>query len=270
MTSLRTPQVMALLQARHDPGSWAYFEEVANATGSNKTNSADALAMQLWPSRGLEMHGYEVKTSRTDWQKELANPRKAETFFKHCHRWWLVVGDVAIVKDGELPEPWGLMAPNKAGDKLLIVKAAPANEPIALSWHFLAGLLRSVASTSVPRSAVEGRIKEARQQGIEYGQKGYELHSVTRQRDDLKSAITNFEAAAGITITGWDAGNIGAAVKLLRESGIDGAERSVRYLLDQAERIVSTCQKALNTFANNSLDTSPEPVAAGPSRAMPS
>ena len=31
---------------------------------------ADAIAMNLWPSRGLAVHGFEIKISRGDWQRE--------------------------------------------------------------------------------------------------------------------------------------------------------------------------------------------------------
>jgi len=32
--------------------------------------------MDLWPSGGLEIHGHEVKVSRSDWLRELKEPEK--------------------------------------------------------------------------------------------------------------------------------------------------------------------------------------------------
>jgi hypothetical protein len=59
-----------LLAARYCAPAWAIFYEVANATGANGSRYADAVAMSLYPSRGLELHGFEVKKSRWDWVRE--------------------------------------------------------------------------------------------------------------------------------------------------------------------------------------------------------
>src|ERR1700693_1206177 len=50
--------------------------EVAKSTGHAAHRHLDAVAMDLWPSRGLELHGIEIKVSKQDLKRELADPAK--------------------------------------------------------------------------------------------------------------------------------------------------------------------------------------------------
>lgn len=121
-----TGQLRALLRDRHLPKrnrpEWAYLEEVRNAPGFDATRSLDALAVHLWPSRGHEIHGYEIKCSRSDWLRELKDPHKAEAFAGWCDRFWIVAAP-GIVRD-ELPIAWGLLEPK--GSALRVVRQAKA------------------------------------------------------------------------------------------------------------------------------------------------
>lgn len=69
------------------------------------------------------VHGYEVKCSRGDWLRELADTSKANTWSRFCHYWWVVASDKDIVMAGELPEHWGLLVPR--GRHLAAVVKAP-------------------------------------------------------------------------------------------------------------------------------------------------
>lgn len=95
--------VLSLLRERYPKDSHALITEVGNATGYATNRHADAIAMSLWPSRGLEIMGFEVKVSRSDWVSELKNPAKADAIALYCDTWWLVVSDAKIVQPGELP-----------------------------------------------------------------------------------------------------------------------------------------------------------------------
>lgn len=69
-----------------------------------------------------EILGFEVKVSRSDWLSELKKPEKADSLARYCDRWYLVISDPKIVKDGELPPTWGLLC--RKGDRLVeVVKA---------------------------------------------------------------------------------------------------------------------------------------------------
>jgi len=54
-----------LLQKRFPSEEYACLPQVRNATGySSVIRTADAIAMSLWPSRGLDLHGFEFKSLR--------------------------------------------------------------------------------------------------------------------------------------------------------------------------------------------------------------
>lgn len=77
--AVSTPVIRDLLRKKHKGEDWFLAFEVRDSTGfaARKNNYADAIAMNTWPSLGFAIHGYEFKTSRSDWQRELANPEKA-------------------------------------------------------------------------------------------------------------------------------------------------------------------------------------------------
>lgn len=88
-------------------------EHVKVSAGHSSRRICDYMAIDLWTGygtdRGPYLHGHEVKVSRADWLTELKDPTKAESFARYCDYWWLVVSDKTIIRDGELPEGWGLM-----------------------------------------------------------------------------------------------------------------------------------------------------------------
>ncbi len=105
-TEMKTQDLHSLLEQKFQRPEWAIVREVGNATGITCNRHADALALNLWPSRGMELHGFELKLSRGDWKRELDNPAKAESILRFCDRWWIVAGDAKIVLPGELPPTW--------------------------------------------------------------------------------------------------------------------------------------------------------------------
>ena len=101
--------IKALLRERYSVDEWVLAFEVAPETGGG-TRRADAVAMNMWRSRGHAIHGFEFKVSRSDWLRELRDPSKADAVAQYCDCWWLVIDGDNIIKDDELPEGWGLIA----------------------------------------------------------------------------------------------------------------------------------------------------------------
>lgn len=91
------------------------MSHVRNDAGFDAQRTADYMALDLWPSKGLILHGHEVKISRSDWLTELKDPEKSGAFIPHVDYWWLVIADRNMVKPGELPKEWGMMAPGTDG-----------------------------------------------------------------------------------------------------------------------------------------------------------
>lgn len=137
---------------------YAVAEHVPNTT-SWAARIADFIAVDCYISqdrhmpRRYEVHGHEIKVTRSDWLTELRQPEKAQAFTPYVHRWWLVVADRSIVRDGELPDGWGLLV--KAGPVLRRVTTAPLREPEPMPNGMLAALLRATAKTAA-RPSVDG------------------------------------------------------------------------------------------------------------------
>lgn len=75
---MTSSDICAALRERYTQPEWSLFFEVGNGTGGNCRRHADALAMNMYPSRGLSIIGFEIKVSRGDLSRELKNPDKAE------------------------------------------------------------------------------------------------------------------------------------------------------------------------------------------------
>lgn len=153
---LTEKDLLDLLAARHVAPAWAFLRHVADGTGVNKRRTADAMAMSLWPSRGLELHGFEVKSYRGDWLRELKAPAKADELASRCHRWWVVAPGLDVVRLEEVPRTWGLLVADGRGLKVAI--DAPAREPLPLDYPFLAALLRRAAEAFSERAARAQRV----------------------------------------------------------------------------------------------------------------
>lgn len=227
--------VRQLLRVRFAPPAWAMFEEVANATGYGAKRTADAIAMSLWPSRGLEVHGVEIKVSRSDWVHERDNPAKDEAIAQYCDRWWLAVGDAEIVRACELPPMWGLLAVR--GGRLVAVTEAPKLTPKPLDAAFVAAMLRrahEAMAHMVPKSELTARIAERLQQRV----------------DALEAAIAAFQEASGVALHPWNAGNIGRAVAtvLRATGGVDMQRQRLGQLVTFAESVASTMRAELEAL----------------------
>ena len=140
------------LQARYKVRSqglcrYVTAEHVRSHCGFDARRTCDFMAQDLWAMKGLPLHGHEVKVSRSDWLRELADPTKAEEFRRYCDHWWLVVPDRTIVRD-DLPDGWGLLALDAAGHRLRVYRSAPKLDPEPRTVTFQASLMRAVAMTA--------------------------------------------------------------------------------------------------------------------------
>jgi hypothetical protein len=239
--------VFGALRSRFPAPEFAYFEEVRNSTGfARVVRTADAIAMGLWPSRGLELHGIEVKVSRSDWLREKEDPAKAEEIQKFCDRWWLAVSDPTIVQDGELPPTWGLLVPR--GRRLVAAVEAPKLTPQPVDRSFLAALMRRLHGASPSEKAIAEAVSRARaeeQREFERREKVAEERGNYELRH-LREAVAKFEAASGVKIHTFDGAHIGAAVRLVLDGRVDYQRQQLEYLAKQAARIAEHCREVLD------------------------
>lgn len=270
--------VTGLLRERHvstgngGGGEWAFMPQVRNAAGFDATRTFDALALHLWPSRGLVLHGYEIKVSRSDWLREIKDPAKAEAACQLVEYFW-IVAPKGVVRNGELPPTWGLVEVHGNGTdddpwRLRTKTTAPClldagrKNRGPLDRGLVVSMLRSIPG-AVPGgrlpSASDEQIREARTKG--YGE-GYDrgrkdeaqmaslasrdLEAWRHLRDDLLAAgLTRHEAGPfGLSP------HVAAIAAAVRGSHMD---RDLQTVRDHLARTVEALDVAIGAEA--------EPVA---------
>lgn len=235
------------LRAKYQLPQYALFFEVRNQTGYGKSavRYADAISMDLYPSKGLLINGFEFKLTRQDLMNDLKNPSKHEEIAKHCNFWWLVVGGAQIIKDWELPEKWGLMVPR--GKQLIIKKHAPLQHVEVIPKYFMASLLRSALRTSPAEKEIELAVEKALLQDRKTSKDNiaYKVKSQQDEIDSLRRSITEFEEKSGMKIGRWSAGRMGDAVKFVMEGGFKGLENRMLQIKNVADQISKIAQESL-------------------------
>ena len=255
---LTEAQVFARLKKRYAAPEYAIFPSVQNTTGfARQRREADAIAMGLWPSRGMELSGFEIKSRRSDWLGELRQPKKSEAIQRYCNRWWIVVGEKSIVnlEAGELPPTWGLMVP-RGKDGLVTVVEAPLLETKPLDRGFVAAILRRAQEAS-QRPDMEERIREELRPIVEKQLKDHRDFEVTRLEREVERVterLKQYEKASesvGLKYQHWKIEDIAKAIKyftsdgpdrlhkaLLRQTSIlDGIQVEMKDALEELERM---------------------------------
>ncbi len=250
VTVRKTVELDLLIKAKFAAPTYGLLKNVGDGTGARNYRWADWLAMSLWPSRGLTLIGIECKVSRADWLKELKTPDKAEAIAQYCDEWYLAVGDKGIVKEGELPPNWGLLVPTKGG--LRVSKPAVALSPVPVDRSFLAAIFRRCAEQQV--SAAE--LKQAADEGYAKGAKSnqWEIKNATESYAKLSEKLKAFEAAAGITLDGFEYGwkspeKFGAAFKMAMEPQDENAKQVLRRVIRDAKDSVKNLEQLMQHLA---------------------
>ncbi|KWK71684.1 hypothetical protein WM15_34775 [Burkholderia ubonensis] len=232
---------------------------MADATGARHSRWADAVAMNLWPSRGLVIHGMEVKVSRSDWLRELKDPSKSAPVQRYCDHWW-IVAPAGVLKDGELPPTWGHYEV-KPGGTLRELVGAPKLESEPVTRQFVATLMRraSAADEDVVRAAVGkevARLRENDEKRIER-----EIEGRTHRYKELKAAIDEIERISGVKIETWRSEAIGRAVQAVMTAGVLDTYGGIEDVRRSAAAILKRCDEALALFpgadANDKIDSDP-------------
>lgn len=139
--SLNASDINRAIKAKYSGDQWRVWFEVSQSTGVFSGRRADAVVMNIWPSKGYQLHVFEVKISRADFKKEMADLSKWQAIGQYGDFFWLAC-PAGLVMPNEVPEAWGLMELTKRG--LRIKKQAPARaDPAPIDRGFAASLLRS-------------------------------------------------------------------------------------------------------------------------------
>lgn len=242
--NIHTPELLARVMKLWSPPEFYVLSEVRNGTGYSKAEGyADVLAMSVWPSRGLELIGAELKVSRSDWLRELKDPAKAEKFVKHCHRWYIITANGAARED-EIPKNWGWMIAGEKG--LKAVKAAPILEPQVPDFLLLAAIFRKigapmqgmVSQSELNQLVCAGVAKEQENLKQTLDHLGARIEEEKEKHGKLWNAIQAFESASGISLDKWSADAEkfraeGERYRLFRQGGIESLKKDIRQFQER-------------------------------------
>lgn len=240
--------VLDALERRYAAPAWAFLREVRNTTGQSGKDIryADAVAMSLYPSRGLSIQGFEVKVQRADWKRELALPDKSVPIQKFCDQWWVVAAP-NVVKPDEVPENWGLMVVTK---RVMITKDAPRLEAAPPDRGFVASLFRRANEYVTSARLADERFQDGFRAGEEAASNRltFEQEREARKLKRLQEGVDAFEAASGLKINDFNGGHLGEMVALAQavkaSNNID-----VQRLLKNARWPLEHALKTLDTLA---------------------
>jgi hypothetical protein len=242
-----------MLRVRCAAPEWAMFEEVRNGVGSAHQRSADAVAMNLWPSRGLEVHGFEIKVSRRDRQRERDRPQKADGVGRYCDRWWLVV-PCEILRAEELPPAWGLLVAR--GGRLVAARDASLLTPEPLDRSFVAAMLRRAheqLADMVPKADIQPQINAAVESGRQWGIAHVTGDGFAR----LQKSVQGFEEKSGIKIDDYNGARIGE--DLAKFQRLEGALEEARWRLTGIAKSTAAIIKAANEAIAAAADPKDNP-----------
>ncbi len=247
-------QFLEAVRQKYSKDSHVVIPQVRNGTGfSAATRTADAIAVCLWPSLGIHAHGYEFKDSRSDWLKEVKDTKKANEIGRFCARWTLVVSDDSIVKDGELPDAWGLSVV-KESKGLVDVKKAPLRETEPPTWKFVAAVLKAAKDIVTDEAEINAKVAAAVRRESE---KNWEEVKAAREKgaaevrkelERLRSTVKAFENASGVSISDpLASARIGEAVKFVLAGGLNGQAERLQWMLNQCREVTAKIEGVLSS-----------------------
>ena len=268
-----TEREMALrLAIKYGSDEWVFLPGVRSAAGFDAKREADAVAMNLWPSRGLAVHGFELKSTRSDWLKELRSPEKADVIGKYCDHWWIVTGTTGIVKDGELPLTWGLMEPY--GADLRIKVGAPKQEnPEPLDRSFMAAMLKAAKKHALPDSIAEAKAKKAYDEGLRDGRSNakYDLEAFEAINEKYTKIRQTFLNVTGLDLNSWNVKEVAASIKFARQyrspdkilEALESVMAPITRLADGVKKELEGLRSSLNEDHSNERDNDLGHVSQG-------
>jgi hypothetical protein len=173
--------------------------------------------------------GVEIKVSKSDWRKELANGEKADDIAKYC-RFWYVAAPRDVVPVAEVPPNWGLIECPKPGT-CEVVKAPVELTPQQPDMLLVASILRKASSVMVPADDVARRVQEAREMS--------HVRCVPKnQYDNLRESVDAFEEASGLRLPEYShqSKQLGREVEVARAMRLPDLLPAARNLLDLLEK----------------------------------
>lgn len=250
---ITTADIRAAMRKTWAAPEYAVLWEVAPATGYNhKARYADAMIMSLWPSRGLELHGVEIKVSRADWLREAKDPSKAEALAAFCDRWWIHTCPGVIRDLAEVPVTWGVREWD--GRKWKVLREAEKTPANPCDRKFLASLMRRAteSATGLARMMAEESLAAERAAIEERVEKG--IAERAERKGQALALLEDLEAGLGFKLQehgwggqfGYNPAEVGALVRVIIDTGILNGWRSLATIIRHMDSTVDQIETSRN------------------------
>jgi hypothetical protein len=209
----------------------------------HSTRRTDAIALQMYRSRGIGIHGFEIKVERRDWLNELKDAGKADEVFARCQTFSLVTPQW-LVDPATLPPQWGLLEVRHADGKVLRTLEPAKLEPQPLDLYSVSLILRRAYDFMAQpwNEAHHNELARRYEEGLEAGKK-YAVggDEAAKELGRLKARIAAFQEASGIDLddsdyrspfAGHSPADIGAALAFALKAWekVDGSRQWVREI----------------------------------------
>lgn len=236
-------QVYDAVASLFSGGGCVVLGEVRSSVGFDRAaRTADLLAVSTWPSRGLHADGVEIKVSRGDLMKELANPIKADTVAQYCERWWVATPE-GLTDGVLLPPNWGLI--EVAGKRAKVRVKAATLQAKPFDTAFCCSVLRNFSESYIPNDTVEKIVAEKVEAEV-----SRRLDDRKHRQESATKAIQQWKDMTGIDLLTpygsviFDMKRVAAAFKILSNEDLQLGMISDR--LASALRLVQEVSDAID------------------------
>jgi len=238
LSCLRMTPVQKIKERYAFEKGWATLAEVEPPLMGTRARRYDAIAISLWRSMGCQIHGFEVKVSRSDWLREIADPTKADTLMQHCSHWWLVCPKEIITDLSEVPETWGIMFLTDTGLRIARKAQRLTNHPPSADfWRCM--LLRQATRVATP-DEITTAVEKAKDALLK--SRANEHLDTARRLKDLEETVKRFETETGIRINSFGVHNEIKMVKTVRSLNLEN-------LLPSLERAANVARESRDTLS---------------------
>lgn len=238
-----TTELRRALERRYPRTEWILSFEVPSGT-----RRIDAMAVNAWHSRGHVIHAFELKSSRSDWLRELRHPRKAEETACHCDSLTLVTTK-DVVREGELPATWGHL--ELRGQSLTELKKPEIRAfREQIDRAFVARLLRHVTGGNAKE--LEERLLDGQRRALEEARTHFEerhaeqIRQITVQQAEIK------QICELLGIAPWNVGEghyVRQLLQFLEPNGRRQMENNLNYIQLTAKDIMEKAEKMQSALA---------------------
>jgi len=163
--TITAKDVLALLRERYsNAGEWVYASEVQRTTGWSDRRY-DFVAMNCWKSNSYKIEVVEIKVSKSDLRRELAEPEKHNVIFDDIDYYSLAAPD-KIIDMSIIPPKWGVYA---VVDGKLVVRRKPLalhdEKRETLPRAFAASFIRAAVAQNMERTLLADEKKKSFDEG---------------------------------------------------------------------------------------------------------